>query len=125
MFRGGGPPGATGGLDGLLDLLRDLFGASVVVENFTLAHERSGYLVLLLTLPQPALDLVVKLAGPDARAASAFDRTVRIHQMVRDRTTIPVPETIAVDVSMARWPWRYFIREHIPGQEWAAVRRSF
>lgn len=124
MIRGGGAPGTPGLLDGLLDLLRDLFGASVEVQNFTLANERSAYLVLLLTLRQPALDIVVKLAGPVAQAARDFDRTERLHQIVQAHTTIPVPETIAVDVTMERWPWRFCIREQMPGQEWASVRRS-
>jgi fructosamine-3-kinase len=38
-------------------------------------------------------------------------------------TTIPMPEVLSVDVSYQTWPWRYFVKAHIPGQEWVTVRR--
>jgi aminoglycoside phosphotransferase (APT) family kinase protein len=47
-----------------------------------------------------------------------------LHRLVAARTTIPMPEVLAVNMSYQTWPWRYFIKMHIPGQEWAVVRRQ-
>ena len=45
-----------------------------------------------------------------------------LHRLVAAKTNIPMPEVLAVDVSYQTVPWRYFIKRHIPGQEWAKVR---
>jgi fructosamine-3-kinase len=42
--------------------------------------------------------------------------------MVAARTAIPMPEVLAVDVSYRLWPWRYFIKTHITGEEWVTAR---
>jgi len=47
-----------------------------------------------------------------------------LHRLVARHTTIPMPEVLAVDVSHQTWPWRYFVKTHIPGQEWATVRQQ-
>jgi len=46
-----------------------------------------------------------------------------LHRLVAARTTIPMAEILAVDVSYQDWPWRYLIKTHIPGLEWAVVRQ--
>jgi len=45
-----------------------------------------------------------------------------LHRLVAAKTNISMPEVLAVDVSCQTVPWRYFIKRHIPGQEWATVR---
>jgi fructosamine-3-kinase len=35
-----------------------------------------------------------------------------------------MPDVLAADTSYQDWPWRYFIRTHVPGQEWAVVQRQ-
>ena len=47
-----------------------------------------------------------------------------LHRLVATCTDIPMPEVLAVNMSYQTWPWRYFVKTHIPGQEWAAVRRQ-
>ena len=54
--------------------------------------------------------------------ASQFDRTVAIHRLVADSTTIPQPEIIATDITLQSWPWRYLILASVPGVEWADLR---
>jgi fructosamine-3-kinase len=54
--------------------------------------------------------------------AGSFDRTAMLHRLVASQTTIPIPEVLAVNMAYQDWPWRYFIKTHIPGQEWAVVR---
>src|SRR5689334_21317518 len=56
--------------------------------------------------------------------AGSFQRTAALHRLVAERTTIPMPETIAVDTSLQGWPWRYFIRTAIAGQEWFTLRTA-
>jgi hypothetical protein len=46
------------------------------------------------------------------------------HRLVAACTSIPMPEIRAVNTSYQTWPWRYLRRTHIPGQEWAVVRRQ-
>ena len=70
------------------------------------------------------MKVVVKLAGPAAPLPCPFERTAMLHRLVAARTTIPMPEILAVDVSYQTWPWRYLIKTHIPGQEWAVVRQQ-
>jgi aminoglycoside phosphotransferase (APT) family kinase protein len=47
-----------------------------------------------------------------------------LHRLVAACTSIPMPEILAVDVSFRAWPWRYFIKTSIPGQEWAVVSQQ-
>lgn len=42
--------------------------------------------------------------------------------MVAAKTTIPMPQILAVDVSCRVLPWRYVIKEYIAGEEWMTVR---
>lgn len=109
--------------DALRELLRQTFGSQVEVAGLRIGNQHPDYLVLLLRLRQPSLRVVVKLAGPAAPLDSPFDRTAMLHQLVTSHTGIPMPEVIAVDVSYRAWPWRYFIKAHIPGQEWVVARR--
>jgi aminoglycoside phosphotransferase (APT) family kinase protein len=75
-------------------------------------------------LRHPALDLVIKLAGPEAPVACPFDRMAALHRLMATRTSIPMPEIIAAEVSYRRWPWRYLIKTHIPGAEWSVARHQ-
>lgn len=110
--------------DPLLQLLQQTFGSAVELGDHQVAKQYPDYLVLLIRLRQPSLQIVVKLAGPEAPRASAFDRTAMLHRLVAAHTSIPMPEILAVDVSCRDWPWRYLIRTYIPGQEWAAARQK-
>ncbi len=100
----------------LLQLIRHTFGAKA-------GNRQHDYLVLLVRLHKPAINVVIKLAGPGASMAGSFDRTAMLHHLVASQTTIPMPEILAVDVSYRTWPWRYLIKAYIPGQEWSVARR--
>ena len=108
--------------DLLLQLLQQKFGAKVEMVGYQIGNWHHDYLVLLVQLRHPSIKVVVKLAGPEAPMRCPFDRTAMLHSLVATQTTIPMPEVLAVDVSYQGWPWRYFIKTHIPGLEWAVVR---
>ena len=110
--------------DQLLQLLQHTFGAKVRLIDYQVGNQHHDYLVLLVQLDRPSIQVVVKLAGPQSPMACQFDRTARLHRLVAARTTIPMPEVLAVNMSYQAWPWRYLIKMHIPGQEWAVVRRQ-
>jgi len=107
----------------LLLLLRQIFGSKVELVSYEIGNQHHDYLVLLIQLEHPSIKIVVKIAGPDAPLTCPFDRTAMLHRLVARQTTIPMPEVLAVDVSYQTWPWRYFVKAHIPGQEWATVRQ--
>lgn len=106
----------------LLDLLRETLGPAVELAGCDVLNRRHDYVVLRAALRRPRLDLSIKLAGPEAPYASPFDRTVWLHQLVGARTSIPMPEVLAVDVTYRSRPWRYMIKTHLPGREWGDVR---
>jgi fructosamine-3-kinase len=108
--------------DLLLQLLQQTFGTKVELIDCKVGNQDHDYLVLLAQLRHPSIEVVVKLAGPEAVMACSFERTAMLHRLVATHTTIPMPEVIAVNMSFQTWPWRYLIRTHIPGLEWAAVR---
>ncbi len=110
--------------DLLLQLLKQTLGAGVELAGCKIGNQQYDTLVLLLQLRRPAMKVVAKLAAPTAPLAAAFERTALLQRLVATQTTIPMPETLAVDTSCRVWPWRYFIKTHIPGQEWAAARRQ-
>jgi hypothetical protein len=105
----------------LHDLLRRCFGAQVQIVATTIANQRHDYMVLLAELRRPTLHISIKLAGPDAALVGSLDRSAALHRLVAARTSIVMPEILAVDTSCVRWPWRYLIKTMIPGQEWAVI----
>ncbi len=106
----------------LHSLLKEIFGMHVELVDVQIGNQRHDYLVLLVQLASPDLKVVVKLAGPEAPYHYPFERTAVFHNLVAEKTTIPMPEVFAVDTSYQAWPWRYLIKAHIPGEEWAVVR---
>jgi aminoglycoside phosphotransferase (APT) family kinase protein len=110
--------------DLLLQLLQQIFGTKVELIDYKIGNQQHDYLVLLVQLRNPSIEVVVKLAGPEAPLACPFERTAMLQRLVATRTTIPMPEVLAVDMSYQNWPWRYFIKTHIPGLEWAVVRQQ-
>jgi fructosamine-3-kinase len=104
--------------DEIAPLLQSAVGKQARLDDCRVINEDEDYWVLFIRLSHPDIDVVLKLAGPKARMASQFDRTAAIHELVAQKTTIPMPETIAVDVSREKWPWRYLIRAYLPGTEW-------
>ncbi|PKO15290.1 MAG: hypothetical protein CVU39_11850 [Chloroflexi bacterium HGW-Chloroflexi-10] len=109
-------------LDLINQVLQQTFGTQVEIAQYQISKKLHDYLVLLVQLRHPAIDIVIKLAGPAAPLASFFDRTALLHQLVAQQTSIPVCEILAVNMSYQTWPWRYLIKRFIAGQEWAAVR---
>lgn len=103
-------------------LLKQVLGYKVELVGCKIGNQQHDYVVLLVQLRSPLLQLVVKLAGPEAAASYAFDRIAALHRLVATHTTVPVSDVLAVDVSYERWPWRFLVRTHSPGQEWAMVR---
>lgn len=108
----------------LRDLLRHVFGSRVELAAYRIGNRRYDYAVLLATLHHPQLEVVIKLAGPEAPFVYPFDRTAMLHRLVAANTSITMPKIIAVDVSYAAWPWRYLIKTHIVGDEWATIRHT-
>jgi len=49
-------------------LLQETFGSRVEIVDMQIGNQRHDYLVLLIELASTDLQVVVKLAGPDARA---------------------------------------------------------
>jgi Ser/Thr protein kinase RdoA (MazF antagonist) len=109
-------------LSTLSSLLRYTFGSEVVLDAYTVGNQRDDYVVLLARLKSPDIDAVIKLAGPDAPLSCPFEQTAWVHGLVSTQTSVPVARIIAVDASYARWPWRYMIKEYIPGVEWASLQ---
>jgi len=101
----------------LLQLLRQTLGSKVQLVSCAIVKQWHDYIVLIAWLRHLSLEVVVKLAGSQAPIACPFERTATIHRMVSARTTIPMPEVLAADVSYHTWPWRYTIKTHVPGQE--------
>jgi hypothetical protein len=102
----------------LLQLLRQTFGSKVELIDTKVANRHKDYVVLIAELRFPTLQIVVKLAGPQAPYPYPFDRTALFHRLVATHTTIPMPEILAVDVSYKEWPWRYLIKTYVPGLQW-------
>ncbi len=109
--------------DQLLQLLQQAIGTQVELVGQKIVNQQFDYLVLVAQLHHPSIKVVIKIAGPGARMAASFDRTVMINRLVASSTTIPMAEVLAVDVSGHEWPWRYLLMTYIPGREWAIVRR--
>jgi Ser/Thr protein kinase RdoA (MazF antagonist) len=102
----------------LLQLLRRTFGSKVELVDTKVVNRHTDYVVLIATLHSPPLDIVVKLAGPQAPYPYPFDRTAHFHHLVATHTSIPMPDILAVDVSYKAWPWRYIIKTYVPGLQW-------
>jgi Ser/Thr protein kinase RdoA (MazF antagonist) len=108
----------------LLHLLQQTFGTRVQFISSKVGNLQHDYLVLLLQLRQPSIEIVIKLAGPEAQMAGSFERTAMLNRLVATQTSIPMPEILAVNTSYDSWPWRYLIYSSIPGQEWAEVQKQ-
>jgi fructosamine-3-kinase len=108
--------------DLLMQLLQQTFGSKVELVNHKITNQHHDYLVLLVQLRHPSIEVVIKLAGPEASLASSFDCTAMLHHLVATHTTITIADVLAVNMSFQTWPWRYIIKAHIPGLEWAVVR---
>ncbi len=106
----------------LLPLLRQTLGANTEIIDGKIGNQRHDYLVLLIQLCSPDIQVVVKLAGPDAPILCSFERTAFLHQLVATQTTIAIREVLAVDTTYRKWPWRYIIKAFMPGLEWASAR---
>jgi aminoglycoside phosphotransferase (APT) family kinase protein len=122
MSTGTSPMESVISHDQLMQLLRHTFGTKVELISCKIGKQLKDYLVLLAQLRYPSIEVVIKLAGREASLASTFDRTAALHRLVAAHTTISMPEVLSVNMSYQTWPWRYFIRTHIPGLEWAVVR---
>jgi fructosamine-3-kinase len=107
----------------LIQLLRLTFGARVEPVRKVIANQHHDYLVLILLLRHPSIKVVIKLAGPEAVMAATFDRTAMVHRFVATRTTIPMPEILAVDVSCRMFPWRYLVKTYLSGREWWSLHK--
>jgi aminoglycoside phosphotransferase (APT) family kinase protein len=105
----------------LNQLLVPLLGSRAEISEITSANQRTDYRVLIVKLAKQAITLVVKLAGPNAPYPCPFERTARLHRLVKAKTTIPMPEVLAADTSCSRFPWRYMIKTFVPGQQWVDI----
>jgi aminoglycoside phosphotransferase (APT) family kinase protein len=108
----------------LLPLLKEEIGSNVEIANYKVVNQLHDYLVILVQLDSPSIKVVIKLAGLEALYDCPYDRVAALHNLVTTQTAIPMPEIIAVDITYQKWPWRYLIRVHAPGEEWAVVRHQ-
>lgn len=106
----------------LHDLLKETFDTAVQIKAYAILNQHPDYCALRVSLNHPALEIVVKLAGPNAPYHYPFDRTALFHRLVAEQTSILMPEIIAVDVSYQKYPWRYLIKTYLLGEEWDAVK---
>lgn len=105
------------------ELVQRLFGACCTVTRASVVHRRQDYVVTIAHLAHPMMDVVIKRAGPGALLPAHFDRTAVLHQLVRSHTDVPIPESLAADVSYHHWPWRYLVATYVPGLTWSETRR--
>ena len=105
----------------LATLVREIFGARCTLRSFRIIKQDAGYLVAAAELANPTLQVVIKLAGPQAPLGSPFDRTAAILALVNEQTTVPTAKVLAVDTSYEKWPWRYIVTTLVGGKEWAAL----
>jgi aminoglycoside phosphotransferase (APT) family kinase protein len=103
-------------------LLKEIFGSKTELLDYRISKRRHDYLVLVARLGPPTLEVVLKLAGPEAHLRSPFERTAMLHQLIARRTTLRIAEVLAVDTSYQTVPWRYFVMTYVPGQTWSQVR---
>ncbi len=103
-------------------LLEAVFGSRVTLVNTTVNKQDQDYLVLTARLRHPALEVMLKLAGPQAALDCPFERTAALLQRVASATTVPVSAIIAADTSYREWPWRYCIYERVPGVLFGPIR---
>jgi fructosamine-3-kinase len=106
----------------LTELLSKTIGSDTQVSSYEILNHHADYYVLRVILNRLSLELSVKLAGVNAPYHYPFDRTAMFHRLVAERTSIPMPEILAVDVSYAHYPWRYLIKTYLPGEEWRIVK---
>jgi aminoglycoside phosphotransferase (APT) family kinase protein len=102
-------------------LLRQTFGSDVQIETYQVVNDQQDYWALIVQLQRPRLKVLIKLAGPKAAHFYSFDRTAVLNRLIRQQTSIPMPEIVAIDTSYTQWPWRYLIQTYVPGEEWADV----
>jgi fructosamine-3-kinase len=107
--------------DLLRDVLRHIVGNRTEVAAVNLLRRQNDYRVLRVGLRFPPQTVIVKVAGAGSARLVSFARTASLHRLVRDRTTVPVPDVLAADDSCTLWPWRYCVLGIMPGQEWAAI----
>lgn len=107
--------------DAISLLLKDTLGSGVEILDLRIANHHPGYDVLIAKLLHPSLEVVIKLAGPEMAQDCLFERAAGIIRLVSNQTSIPMPVILGVDESYQKWPWRYFIKTQIPGNEWAAI----
>jgi fructosamine-3-kinase len=106
----------------VISLLREALGAKTILLSYRVEKHLADYVVMFARLHSPDLDVVIKLAGPQAALDCPFEQTAHFHELVKQRTNVPVAEILAVDVSYQTWPWRYLIARHIHGQTLASIR---
>lgn len=107
------------------ELMQHIYGSQVHCDSYHIANKHHDYYALIISLKNPALKVILKLAGPQAPYLYPFEQTAHFHRLIAAETTIPVAQIIAVDTSYAMYPWRYLVMEHIEGEEWAHVKPRF
>lgn len=108
--------------DEIIPLLQMTIGTQAGLVTCRVVNRQQDYCVLMAELSHPSMEVVIKLAGPEAQMASQFERTAAIYKLVSEATGISMPEIVAVDESLSRWPWRYLVCRSVPGTEWVYLR---
>ncbi len=105
----------------LHQILQQTFGSEVQIKEYQIMNSQADYWALIVQLRPPSIKVIVKLAGSNAAHFYSFDRTAVLNRLIRQHTSIPMPEIVAMDTTYRQWPWRYLIKTYLPGEEWADV----
>lgn len=105
----------------ILPLLRDVLGSAVEIQEYQIAKQQTDYLVLIATLRNPAMKVVIKLAGPDSSRPCTFNRSAALYKIISEQTSLKMPTILATDESYQKWAWRYSIFTWMPGQDFSTL----
>lgn len=100
------------------------FGKECMISRYDIVQGNTEYAVVSLMLTNPSERVVLKLAGQNAAIACPFDRTFALNKQVRNQTSAPTFEALAVDVSYEYVPYRYLLMSYIEGIPWASMKEE-
>jgi aminoglycoside phosphotransferase (APT) family kinase protein len=105
----------------VLELLRDLFGSGIAARVVEWHVRRPTYTVASVHTTRPRQHMLVKLEVPGERPNRHLDVMAAIARLVRQHTTVPTFDVLAVDVTRRVWPWEYLIVTELPGRTWQSL----
>jgi Ser/Thr protein kinase RdoA (MazF antagonist) len=106
--------------DAVVETVRHALGTTRPVRLLNWYIRRGSYVVALVETGHERM--VVKLAEAGGeRPNRHFETMAMLGRLVRQRTSVPTYDVLAVDVTTQHWPWQYLIVSHLPGATWQAL----